>query len=550
MRIRPAADVGPRGGWRAEPQALRSRDRDHPAREFSRPVRCRRDEWYLARATSPQDGLDALTLLVVFRGREGLLGQRRLRLHAVRGRGAQRELLGWIETPRRATHLQIGLPGLHGPLVEEVVLHRVSERDPKCHPLANVPRWSSYRPPLTLHRVLLPESLSVLAPLLPECTVETLPGPPASAAALAKAARGSALVLDPEWVRTRRWSLADLERVAQSAWLLVDLETFAERLTAAGRLETELVTHRSEHGTMSARCEYADVPTRGLALQDVVPFSVIDERGRFTARGIRPSRAWKRYADDTGLATLLSGETPWADRHGAVLSAMRPVGAGELLLTDLPWLVAGRWGPLMAPRLAAHLLRMHLAAPLADHLQYWNRWSDGNVVVRDIADLAGRYEPLRAVRWATVEPGVARLGVTLRPGGPVRRHVLISTGRIDDLDRHDGLPPEPLMIVMRHLAREVRERTDWARAHLSDTAVTWQFDAADGVRYALLYEAAPEFDPPPEMLRIRLVDAHEARSQASRAEHLLVADEGLHGDGSLVMLDALHRIIRRALASD
>ena len=97
-------------------------------------------------------------------------------------------------------------------------------------------------------------------------------------------------------------------------------------------------------------------------------------------RVLRADRAWKRYADEHGFATLLASETPVARHCGDVLSAARPIGGGELIATDLPWLVAGLHGPLLAPRLAQHALRMHLAGPLDDRVQYWNRWDDGQIV--------------------------------------------------------------------------------------------------------------------------------------------------------------------------
>ncbi len=549
MPSRQAAQADPRDESYAGEAALRGGEWSGPPREFAPPVRCRGEEWYLARTRVPDSPApEVVTLQIVFRGRRGLLGQRRLRLHSVHGRGGSREYLGWIETPPGATRLQIGLAEGFGDLLREINLHRVAERDPKCHPLANLPRWGTYRPPLTIRRLVLSAALRELAARLPELPSDIRKRPPASFAELVRLARGNALVLDPAWARALRLGIRELEALARAAWVVVDLETFARCVTSAGLLEAELVTHRAVNGIMSARCEYADVPTRGLALQDVVPYSSIDEGGRFCTRGIRASRVWMRYADATGLATLLSSETPRADRHGDVLSAARAIEAGELLVTDLPWLASGAFGPLLAPRVTTHLLRMHLAAPLADHLQYWNRWSDGNVVVRDIADLAGRYGPLRTARWATAETGVARLGLMLPAAGQARRHVLVSTGRIDDLADHDGLPPEPLMILMRNLAREAREQTDWARSHLADVTLTWQFDAADGVRYAVLYDAAPPDGPPPEVHRLRLGGSTATRRTASgMTEHLLSDDEGVHGDGSLAMLDALHRLLRRAI---
>ncbi len=474
-------------------------------------------------------------------------------LHAIEGSAGRSELLGWLETPTNATHMQGCLPeSAAAEAVTEVTFHHVSERDPKCHPLANVPWWSTYQTPFTIRQVVLPARLEVLAPLLDGQAIRIVDAP-RSFAELRTAARGNACVMDPRWVADLALTLADLERLAAGAWLLVDLETMARLTAAAGAADAQLVTHAALHGLMSARVEYADVPTRGLALQDVVPYSTLDPQGRFQVRGIKANRAWQRYADDVGLATLLSGETPWAQRHGDVLSAMRAVSGGELIATDLPWLVAGVHGPVLAPHLAAHLLRMHLAAPIKEHLQYWTRWDDPDTIVRDIIDLARRYPPLRAVRWASPDPAVAHLGITLAPPGePLTRHVLFATGRMDSFDVHDGLPPEPMMIFMKWLAREARERTSWVRQHLAGQAVTWQFDTAAGLKYAANYAAASRPSDPsipqPEVMQVRIdtAAAHD-RSPARAPRIALTDDEGLHGDQSLVFQDTLTRRLCRVI---
>ena len=185
---------------------------------------------------------------------------------------------------------------------------------------------------------------------------------------------------------------------------------------------------------------------------------------------------------------------------------MRAVGGGELIVTDLPWLVAGGETPLLAPRVAEHLLRMHLAAPIKEHVQYWNRWDNADTVVRDIADLARRYAPLRAVRWASADAALVHLGLTLVPADAASgRHLIVATGRIDNCAIHDGVPPEPMMIFMKWLAREVREQTDWAREYLSGLRVIWQFDAADGRKYAANYDAADAAtDRAPAVVRVHM----------------------------------------------
>jgi hypothetical protein len=409
-----------------------------------------------------------------------------------------------------------------------------------------VPRWSTYAPPFALTRVLLPESLTPLADTLRGVDVHICA--PASPAQLADAVRGAACVLDPAWITELRLTLHDLENLAQDSWLLIDLATLAHVLAAAGAADVQVVTRADPHGLMSARVEYADVPTRGLALQDVVPYATLDDRGRFWLRGVRADRHWRAYADQTAFVTLLSSETPWARKHGDVLSAMRAVGRGELIATDLPWLVAGRHGPLVAPQLAEHLLRMHLGAPLDDHLQFWTRWDAPDTTVRDIADLPRRYPPLRTARWAATTPGVAHLGITCMPVAErITRHVMLCSGRIDPLAVHDGLPPEPMMILMKWLAREVREQTAWARQYLRGTAVTWQFDTAGGLKYAANYTAALS-QPAPEVVPIRLRMPRSADEAGNGPTIVLSDDEGLHGDRALAFQDTLIRHVRRVLA--
>lgn len=516
----------------------------------SPPTRCKRHEWYLARAR-PADGaaLRHAALLTTFLNNGETVTQRCLRLHAIETASLGRDLLGWLQTPRDATHVQFCIaPDAEAEHIAAVTLHPVAERDPKCHPWANTPRWSTYRTSPAIRRVVLPSSLAALAEGLNGLTVQTLAAP-RSLAELRSAARGAACVIDPQWITQLGLGLADLERLASRSWVVVDLATLARLVSEAGAADVQLVTHAATNGLMSARVEYADVPTRGLALQDVVPYSALDRQGRFCTRGIKANRSWRQYADDTGFATLLSSETPWARKHGDVLSAMRAVGAAELLATDLPWLVAGTQGPLLAPRLAAHLLRMHLAAPLAEHVQYWTRWGDANTIVRDIADLARRYAPLRAVRWASADPTIAQLGITLaQPGDRPARHILFCTGRMDSLEVHDGLPPEPMMIFMKWLAREAREQTAWARQHLAGKVITWRFATADGLKYAVNYDAEPEIAPPPETVRLRmdLAASHGATEDAA-PRITLTDDEGLHGDRSLLFQDTLTGQLRQVI---
>lgn len=82
----------------------------------------------------------------------------------------------------------------------------------------------------------------------------------------------------------------------------------------------------------------------------------------------------------------------------------------------------------------------------------------------------------------------------------------MKTGRIDNLEPHTGLPAEPMMILMKMLAREVREETAWARRHLEGVAVTWQFETAGGLRYATLFDAPTGAiaTPPTDTYRLAL----------------------------------------------
>jgi hypothetical protein len=257
-------------------------------------------------------------------------------------------------------------------------------------------------------------------------------------------------------------------------------------------------------------------------------------------RVLRANRAWQRHAKAAALATLLASETPEPDHCGDVLSAARETGGGELIVTDSPWLVAGQFGTLLAPGLARHVLRMHLGAPLPDDLQYWNRWDDGQIVVRDISDLARRYRPLQVVRWPARQEGVESLGVVLPASEKdvARRTLLIRTGRIDDLALHDGLPPEPLVILMKMLAREAREQTLWARRYLAKLTVIWQFDAAVGLRYAANYASAvPELGGVLREVRLgRGASSAFVRGGHPRgwqAVEYFAHDEGIFGDASL-----------------
>ncbi|MFH1748815.1 MAG: hypothetical protein ABIG44_17410 [Planctomycetota bacterium] len=528
-------DIGPRGGLRAGTSVIRGW-RWLPGRAvISHPVRCRREQWYLARgklastASHEQAGLS-----LRFRHSDESVSERMLNLHAIANGGMRGELFGWVLTPEDATHLQLCLSARQNPdLFHELVFHPVAERDSKCHPLAAVPRWSSYQPPFKIERVYLPESLEVLTPLIPH-DVQLLR--PHSGKSLAKSIRGAACVLDPNWIRALDLRWKDIQRLAAEAWLIVDLATLAELLRAARLGHPRVQTFHAEHEIMSARVEYADVPTRGFALQDVFPYGAINDDGHFSIRVLRADRAWKRYADEVGFATLLASETPWPEQCGDVLSAACPVGRGELIATDLPWLVAGQFGALLAPRLTAHTLQMHLAGPVAEDVQYWNRWDDSQIVVRDISDLARRYPPLCALRWAATDSRTAPLGVCLPALDPdtAGRALLVRTGRIDNLAAHVGLPPEPLIVFMKMLVREARQRSAWARRYLSDLTFVWQFDTAAGLRYVANYLSAATVLPK----RQNQIELTTMWNEA------LASSEGLFGDGSFEYQTRLNTDLR------
>ncbi len=466
------------------------------------------------------------------------LEERRIVLHP--GSDQPGRLFGWIQAHSAATHLQVLLDdAAPGESLAEVTFHRVAERDPKCHPLANVPRWGTYRPPFAIDRIVLPPDLESLAADLPEFALDIVR--PRSRAALSSAVRGAACIVDPAWVADFGLTWADILRLAARSWLIVDLETACKLLLRAGLREARLVNSESPHGIMSARVDYSDVQTRGFALQDVFPFCTVGPSGSFQMRVLRANRAWQRFADQSAMATLLASETPAADCCGDVFSAAQPVGQGELILTDLPWLVAGKLGPLLAPRLARHALRMHLAAPLADDLQYWNRWDESHIIVRDISEIPRRYRPLECVRWAAAEDGTAHLGLVLRGAEAVAggRNLIIRTGRMDNHGSHAGLPPEPLIIVMKMLAREVRERTAWAERHLRQIRLIWQFDTAAGQRYAWNYDSADRF----ASNNVRVLNLRERDSREPGVVPI-AHDDGVFGDGSFEYQQGLSMAVR------
>ncbi|MGE0480642.1 MAG: hypothetical protein AB7Q17_09235 [Phycisphaerae bacterium] len=536
---------GPGGALRSGRRVARPWRWERDAALLSAPVRCKREQWYAIRVRLKTGAPPTpFWLMARFLRDEMPVRQLALPMRPVLAGRSQAGLIAWAESPRDATHVQVRLLDAAAvEAVDEVDFHAVAEPDPVGHPAANVPRWSSVGPARRIERVVVPSSLGSIAGMLHGQMVE-IAEKPRSVAALAARSGGASLVLDPAWTASGRLTLTDVERLAANAYVLVDLDSFAALLTRAGARSPRVITLASAHELLSARVEYADAATRGFALQDAAPLTVVDEIGVFTLRALRANAAWRRYADDVGFATLLSSQGPWEEKSGDVVSAARPIGGGELIVTDLPWLVAKRHAQLVAPRVAEHLLRMHTGGPLDEGVQFWTRWLDAGVVVRDVSDLARRYPPLCAVRWASAGSSTARLGVALpAAGAAVRRSFCFSTGRCDLVAPHDGLPAEPAMIFMRWLAREAREQTAWAQRVLAGRSVVWQFDAAAGTRYALHFDAARADLLPPSTerlhLRLGLADATDAESGVIR----LADDLGIGGDGSIEFQQRFHRLL-------
>lgn len=523
--------------------------------------RCKPEEWFLLRGSGGNVAPRVFAEFYENAGGGEVVGRRAVEFHSIVC-AAGPEWFGWFQAPARVKSIRLRL-GDAGTALSALEMRAVAERDPKCHPSANVPRWSAYAPPFPISRVVLPRELESLAPLLEGRKVEWIDRP-TSLRALAERVRGAACVLPPEWIDPLKIGLTELEGLAASAWVIVDLETLARLVALAGGADTEIATYAAPNEFMSARNEYADVATRGMALFDCVPYGSVEARGRFHIRVLRATREWKKYADEAGFATLLSSQTPWEKKCNDVLSAARCIDGGELIGTDLPWLCAGMFGRPLAPRIAGHLLRMHLGGAIDPWAQFWCRWHEDHIVVRDIADLAKRYPTLRTARWQSEDPAIATLGITLDSrtlqapphdnGGATakRRHILIDTGRMDARDYHDGVAPELMIICMRQLAREVAEQTAWARANLRQATITWRFETAAGLKYATLFESALPLQTQPvtHALRIRTdAPGGPRRDEPPTADLILPADAGLFGDGALEIQSRLGEFLRSRIAA-
>ncbi|MFO0837216.1 MAG: hypothetical protein U1D55_01725 [Phycisphaerae bacterium] len=585
---------GPSGGIQLRPGVIRRWS--WPARDGkSAPLRCKGEQWFFVRADGAAQAPTDVCL--EFSGDQAARMPEIVRLLPTRD-GLGGVLVGWVQSPKPATQVRVCLNGFETP--SALTLVPVAERDPISHPLASTPRWSRIVPtPMPTH-ILLPASLEHLTPLIAHSPQRVLERP-RSLADLAARSRDGICVFDPDWTKPLSASLAKLEKIAADCRLIVDIETFAALARSSG-IDARVATLAAENEIISGRVMYADVATRGFALHDTFPYCTVDRRCNFRTRVLLASRAWKQYADLYALATLIASETPWENRNGDVLSAARPIAQGELIVTDLPWLVAAdirrragqssacqsgacqsrdrkgavgagfeassldRFNPdaparplpygrgpdrngitsspnLLAPRLMTHLLAMHLCAPLGDEVQYWNESDDTSSLVRDISELSRRFPPLRTARW-TGEGALARLGVHLPAlGGPARRHVLVRSGRIDRGAVHDGWPAEPLLIYCRELAREARAASEWARRFLAHTAFTWQFDVAGPTRYAALFQSGEL--PTAERIDIyRLTRSGHAASQARERVLPLWCNPGIFGDKSFEIQAELSRALR------
>ncbi|MBK8915121.1 MAG: hypothetical protein IPM64_11080 [Phycisphaerales bacterium] len=515
-------------------------------------LRCRPEEWLcLCIGGLPLEVDTPLLLAEFLESRDATVAneQRAPEFHAIVHADHCRRL-AWVQAPAGARALRIRLIP---PLVNadwELTAHGVAERDPKCHPCANVPRWSTYSPSTKLNGVVLPRELEALERLIPGTDVRIADCPP-SRAALGRLVTGKAAVIPREWVLRLDLDIEHMESFARGAWILSDLETLAMLVAHSGAAGTEVATYSAVNEFMSARNEYADTATRGMALMDCLPYGSLNADGKFSVRVLRATREWKRYAASSGFATLLSSQTAWDSRCNDVLSAGRPIGDGELLATDLPWLCAGDLGTPIAPQAAAHLLRMHLGRPIDPWTQYSCRSHEDHIVVRDAADLARRHPVLRTQRWRSDNPRVARLGLTLgRPDAP--RALILDSGRMDVREHHDGAAPEPLLILMRGLSREFSQRTAWHERMLADVRITWRFETAAGLRYATLFDAAQDLPAGAQARTILLRRDERAAGSGPMVrweghgpvETLRISQRaGLFGDGSFRLQQELSEAV-------
>lgn len=499
-------------------------------------VRCAKEQWYLLRARDVGDHPRTAPLIIRFFAANEPLEQLAVAPSPVGSDG-----LAWFQTPDTATHFQLELPPReNGTVTERLDVFPISERDPKCHPLANVPVWSSLQPPFPIRRVIVPELLAECAELVPEIHFDVSP-PEEPFATLRDRARGNAVIISSDWARLRKLDFARLCELAESAWVIVDLGTFAE-IVAHDGVDIPVKNLASDNGLMSGRVSYSDTLTRGFALLDAFPYGRFDERGRFSTRSIPKSRKWNKFATENDFAEIITSETPRAKDSSDILVAAMPTAGGELIVSDVPWLAALPERYQIAPQLTRHLLRTHLGAPIPDHVQYWNRWDETPIVLRDIGELPKRYPVLTTVRWEPTDDQSANLGVALRTSGTDGRNVVFETGRIDRLVPHDGMPPEPMTIAMKFLAREVRNQTDWAAKFLAGVNVVWRFTCVGSSKYSTHFHAAPPTLTTGSTTTLRLRSA-----QTADADQTFPPPAGLFGDSSLQYMDELMNYLKQTI---
>ncbi|MCH7870304.1 MAG: hypothetical protein IID33_01260 [Planctomycetes bacterium] len=550
---RPPAPPG--GGVVASPRLVRGFRWQTDGELVCAPLRCRKEQWYFMRCRPRPDARIGCTEIhVCFQSAGEPIGKRRILLQPIAGDGPVTDLYGWFETPEDATHFSLRIAaGESTGLFDHIGVFPTNERAAISHPAANIP-LRSYRPPDTARRVWLPSSLESIAGDLAGQEIE-IKSIPRSSKALIGLVRGSTWVLDPKWVSRLRLGWDDLERAASVSCMIVDLDTVATLLARDRSLKIAVKRRKSDRELPCAKVVYADATTRGFALHDVIPYATIEPDGGFATRTMNGDRTWREYADQSGFAPLLSYAQSANDDRPDLLSAAMPVGSGELIASDLPWLVAGMHGPLVAPRLARHLLRMHLGGPFEDHLQYWAPTREPHVLLREIAEMQRHFPALRPLRWSTGDEGIMHLGLSLENGAVngSSRHVVIQTGRIDHHPGATSLPAEAMMCFMKHLAAEARDATDWSRRNLAGLNVTWQFDSAADRQFRHVFASAQAVHTAAHTAPrvVCLVDEELGRVPESMIDgaKLLRIDvrHGVLGDGSIEYQRVLSRLLFREL---
>lgn len=530
-------------------------------RAVSARMKCRPEDWYLLRGellretdaaadhAPPITSGDAPEISVEFHTEKRPAPVERIDLQSMDQTSDTH--LGWIKSPRHATHFNLTLSGGTKSAASWVhlTLHKCSERFIVGHAHANVPSWSQYRARFESSRIVLPRSLSAIEPVLADRELQVLEHP-GSLDAFAERIRGAACVLDPDWAAALRLNWKALQYLARESCVIVDLETAATLIGRHLRTPLRLTNRAFHYDVPCARIEYSDLPTRGFALQDVIPYAVDRGDGKHSARVLNGGPAWRRFADAHGAATLLSCECPTSISSELVLAAAMPTAGGELIISDIPWLAAGVRGRALTPDLFVHLLRMHLECAIEPGAQFWCPTENVDSLVRDIAELARRYAPLRAERWASDAGPAFQLGLSLAPPGdkPAARQVTIHTGRIDRAPRTPSIPGEPMMILMRTLARDLHSPTSSLPSchrellrRLGDVAITWRFEAEVGGKYVHLYtQHHSSDDANPCVIDLR---RSEFRQGSARTAWPDLNASGLLGNWSL----AIQRQLLKAL---